>query len=124
MAWEKSPPALIARFDEVVPDDPRVERRKMFGYPCAFVQGNMFMGLHQSNMILRLDEAGRDDLKARHGAAPFEPMAGRVMREYVALPAAVLDDNAALSDWVRRSLAFALSLPPKEKKPRKRKARA
>lgn len=122
MAWQKSPPDLIARFDGVVPDDPRVERRKMFGYPCAFVQGNMFMGLHQANMVLRLEEAGRDEMKARFNAAPFEPMPGRIMREYIAVPSEVLEHDTALADWVRRSLAFALSLPPKEKKPRKKKA--
>jgi hypothetical protein len=33
--WRKSPDALIVLFDAALLDDPRVERRKMFGYPCA-----------------------------------------------------------------------------------------
>ncbi len=45
--WKKSSPALIAYFDKALPDDPRVERRQMFGYPCAFVNGQLFTGLHQ-----------------------------------------------------------------------------
>jgi hypothetical protein len=45
MVWQKSPAALIARFDELLPKDPRVARRKMFGYPAAFVNGRMFAGL-------------------------------------------------------------------------------
>lgn len=65
MAWQKSSPELIARFDACLPDDPLVERRQMFGYPCAFVNGNMFVGLHEQNLIMRLDEAGRERATAQ-----------------------------------------------------------
>ena len=34
MAWEKAPRALVELFAESLPDDPRIERRKMFGYPA------------------------------------------------------------------------------------------
>ncbi len=40
-AWKKSSAKLIAAFDASLPVDPRVERRSMFGYPCAFTGGNM-----------------------------------------------------------------------------------
>ena len=46
MAWKKSPPALIETFDAVLPGAP-AERRLMFGYPAAFVNGNMFMSLFE-----------------------------------------------------------------------------
>ncbi|HUT50487.1 MAG TPA: TfoX/Sxy family protein [Alphaproteobacteria bacterium] len=123
MAWEKSSHALVAAFDAAVPDGPAVERRQMFGYPCAFVNNNMFMGLHEQNFILRLSEEDRAEIKASHNAAPFEPMKGRAMKEYVALPDAILGDAAALGAWVARSFAFASALPVKEKKPRKKKAK-
>lgn len=118
--WRKSPEHLIATFDAVVPvDAPGFERRKMFGYPCAFVNGNMFMGLHQEDMILRLPEQDQAVLFAMEGGGPFAPMEGRVMREYAKVPPAVLDDEAVLSEWVGRSLRFVSTMPPKEKKPRK-----
>src|SRR5438046_4701621 len=41
MAWRKSPPELIATFERVVPAG-GAERRLMFGYPAAFVNGKMF----------------------------------------------------------------------------------
>jgi len=34
-----------ARFRSLVPEDPRVEVKPMFGNLGAFVNGNMFMGL-------------------------------------------------------------------------------
>jgi TfoX/Sxy family transcriptional regulator of competence genes len=123
MAWRKSPQSLIDLFDGAVPTDPRLERRKMFGYPAAFVNGNMCMGLHQEDFIVRLSPEDRDEIKATHGAVAFEPMKGRAMREYVALPADILDDSGRLADWVGRSFAFVSGMPPKEKKPRKSTAR-
>lgn len=119
--WRKSPPSLIALFDAVLPDDPRVERRQMFGYPCAFVNGNMFTGLHQDDLIVRLAEADRTRARDALGAATFEPMAGRPMREYVSLPGDVLDDEAVVAEWVARAFDFAGALPVKVKKARKTK---
>ena len=84
--WRKSPDDLIALFHAALPDDPRIERRKMFGYPCAFVAGNLFTGLHQENVIVRLAERDRVAAIGKQGARLFEPMSGRPMREYIVLP--------------------------------------
>ena len=121
MTWRKAPRALIDLFDRVIPDDRRIARRRMFGYPAVFVNGNLFAGLHQESFILRLSEADRARARTEHGADTFEPMAGRPMREYVALPEALLSDRGALGDWIARSLAYGASLPRKQKKPRKPK---
>src|SRR5205823_5011727 len=58
MKMKPSPPKLIALFDDVVPGPP-AERRKMFGYPAAFVNGHLFMGLFEDVLMLRLGEADR-----------------------------------------------------------------
>jgi TfoX/Sxy family transcriptional regulator of competence genes len=121
MAWEKSSERLIEIFCDALPGDDGVERRKMFGYPCAFVNGNMFTGLHQQDLIVRLPEDARAELLAVPGARQFEPMAGRVMREYVAVPRAMHDDAETLSGWIAKSYAFASALPVKVPKERKRK---
>lgn len=117
-SWRKSPPELIAFFDKVLPDDPRVERRKMFGYPCAFTTGGqMFIGLHQESLIVRLAEGDRAKLLKEPGASIFEPMPGRQMKEYVSLPQAMLSgDPLKARPWVARALDYAASLPPKKPK--------
>jgi hypothetical protein len=58
----------------------------MFGSPAGFVNGNVFMGPHQHNMVLRLPDSPRAGLLAMEGAATFEPIAGRAMKEYVVVP--------------------------------------
>ena len=59
MAWRKAPESLVSLFHASLPDDPRVEHRKMFGYPAAFTDGHLFAGLHQEDLILRLTESDR-----------------------------------------------------------------
>jgi len=115
MKWRKSPDELIRLFDEVLPDDARVERRKMFGYPAAFTNGNLFCGLHQENLVLRLDEATRAEL-TKTGAKPFEPMPGRAMKEYVVAPASLLANRTALKKRIVQSLEYVASLPAKKAK--------
>jgi len=126
MKWKPAPQALVDRFSEIVPDDPRIERRKMFGYPCAFAGGNMFMGLFQDQLILRLGAADRAEMVSREGALPFQPM-GRPMREYVSVPPALIADDGRIGAWIKRSFAWAASLPgkaPKKKGGGKRVAKA
>jgi TfoX/Sxy family transcriptional regulator of competence genes len=115
MAWTKSPQALIDLFEESLPDDPRVERRKMFGYPCIFVGGNMCAGLHQSAMLVRLSPT---DAAALPDARPFEPWPGRPMAGYTLAPDDVLADETALAALIAQAVAFTATLPVKEKKPK------
>ena len=93
-----------------------VELRKMFGYPAAFSQGNMFAGLFRDSMILRLSEEDRAALARRHHALPFEPMPGRAMREYLVVPPQLLRSSADLDRWIKKAQAYARSLPPKRKR--------
>ncbi|HLY22288.1 MAG TPA: TfoX/Sxy family protein [bacterium] len=116
MKWRKSPEALVRTFDAIVPDDPRVERRKMFGYPAAFVGGNLFMSLFQDSLVLRLPEDDRVSFLRIDGSAAFEPMPGRPMREYVVAPPALVARPRSLASWIERSLAYAQSIPPKAAK--------
>ena len=113
MAWKKSSPEMVAFFARAVPDDPRVTRRPMFGYPAAFANGNMFISLFREDFVLRLSASDHSRFVARYGERPFAPMAGRTMRNYVRAPQALLDDEAERSAWIGRALANALTLPEK-----------
>jgi TfoX/Sxy family transcriptional regulator of competence genes len=116
MSWQKSRGSLVDAFHDALPKDRAVERRNMFGCPCAFVGGNMFCGLHEQRLFVRLSEAKRESLLGAPGAARFEPTKGRVMREYVVVPPAMLRDRAALRRWIREGFLYAGSLPPKPSK--------
>jgi TfoX/Sxy family transcriptional regulator of competence genes len=116
MQFKKSPPELVAAFERAVPQEADVERRKMFGYPAGFVDGNVFMSLYQDEFVLRLGAADRAALLAITGTRPFEPMPGRAMKAYVVVSPAILANAAALASWIAKALAHGRSLPAKSAK--------
>ena len=112
MEWQRSPQAVVELFDRVAPAGPDVTRRKMFGYPAAFVNGNLCCGTFQSQLMLRLPDAAGAELAAQ-GGRPFEPMAGRPMKGYLAIDPADFSDEAAIRAWLERAADFTRTLPPK-----------
>jgi TfoX/Sxy family transcriptional regulator of competence genes len=103
------------RFQSLVPDEPGVEVKPMFGNLGAFVNGNMFMGLFGSAVGLKLPEPDRAKLAAQPGAGPFGPEE-RPMAGYVTLPADWTPRKA--KPWVGKAHEAAAALPPKAKKKR------
>lgn len=104
-----------AYFRSVVPDDPRVEIKPMFGNVAAFVNGNMFMGLFGPDIGLRLGDDDRQRLLDLEGSGAFGPPE-RPMREYVSMPMAWRDDTEAAGEWVATALEHTAEMPPKVKK--------
>ncbi|MCI4324378.1 MAG: TfoX/Sxy family protein [Thermoplasmata archaeon] len=118
MGIPKPAPATVAAFEALLPRRPGVTRRPVFGQPAAFVGGNMFFCVFGSELIVRLSEADRASAAKDLQATPFEPMPGRPMREYVALPEAVWKDSKRAAPWVARSIQYAAQLPAKRPKSR------
>ena len=114
MRFEKPSPRMVALFDDLVQGRP-LQRRPMFGMPCAFAGGRMCVGLFADSLFVRLPEPYREALAAE-GGRPFEPFPGRVMREYMVFPEAMLGDRRALGAWLDRSQAYAVSLPPRARR--------
>jgi TfoX/Sxy family transcriptional regulator of competence genes len=113
VTWKGSPARLVRAFDDAVQPLRGVERRKMFGYPAIFVNGNMVAGLVRSAMILRLGETERARFLELPGAKPFIAMKGRVMKQWAIVPPAMLESGSVLKPWLRKALAHGRSLPPK-----------
>ena len=88
----------------------------MFGYPSVFVRGNMLACVFQDRIMVRLSEADREAAMSIDGARPFEPSPGRAMREYIDFPRRIIDNSAALGEWIDRGASYVRSLPPKKKK--------
>jgi TfoX/Sxy family transcriptional regulator of competence genes len=91
------------------------ERRKMFGFPCYFVNGNMFAGTFSSMLFARFSVEDRERLDGEDLGKPFEPVKGRRMTEYRTLSKKVLDEPNDLDKWLERSYAYVSSLEAKKK---------
>jgi TfoX/Sxy family transcriptional regulator of competence genes len=105
-------------FRSVLPDDPDVEVKPMFGNLGAFVHGNMFAGLFGAAVGVRLGDEDSAELAAIAGSGPFGP-AERPMGGYLSLPPAWRGRQGLAADWVARAHDHVRLLPPKVKKPRK-----
>ncbi|HET7030772.1 MAG TPA: TfoX/Sxy family protein [Candidatus Limnocylindrales bacterium] len=112
-SFTKSPPELVERFRSVLSEYPDAQQKPMFGYPAAFIGGNLATSLFHDRWVVRLPDAEIAAATAV-GAGPFEPMAGRTMKGFVTVPRPDVEDETALRRWVERGLARAASMPAKK----------
>jgi TfoX/Sxy family transcriptional regulator of competence genes len=108
----RADPETRKAFEALLPDDPRVAVRPMFGNVAAFVNGNMFTGLFGTDLFVRLPEDERGKL-IEEGGTEFQPMPGRSMKEYASVPRTWRDEPDRAVAWIGRSFAWAGRLPPK-----------
>ncbi|HEU4798550.1 MAG TPA: TfoX/Sxy family protein [bacterium] len=120
--WKKAPEPLVKAFNEALAAVPGAQARTMFGYPAAFVNGNMFTGVFADRMFVRLP-ADRLAEALRLGGKPFEPMPGRPMKAYTEIPDQIVSSPARLRAWMLRAYEYTQSLPPKGKTTTKRQVR-
>ena len=113
--FTKPTEATLNAFDVAANSLAGIERRTMFGYPSAFLNGNMLACVFQDRIMVRLSETDRV-AAAAIGGKPFEPSPGRAMREYVELPPAVTRNPKELAAWFARSRGFVGTLPQKRAK--------
>ncbi len=78
--WRKPDEDLVKLLDETVSGiefDQPVDFRPMFGCPAYFTGGNLFAGVWQETVMLRLDEAGRAEVRRRAAARSSPPRGAR-----------------------------------------------
>jgi len=115
--FDKSSPEIVARFNETLGRHagPDLVLKKMFGYPCAWINGNMATGLFAEQWWVNVSDADRDALLAMPGGKPFEVMPGKAMGRNVTLPPDALASDATADAWIAKALDYTRSLPPKTK---------
>ncbi len=107
--------AVIAIYDRLIAQhDGLVRKGKASAYTA--MNGNMFSFVGpDGEMCIRLSKEGI----AAYGADyPNDPVIryNSVMNGYVAVPEALLRDEATLADWFAKSVIFAGTLKPKSTK--------
>jgi TfoX/Sxy family transcriptional regulator of competence genes len=113
--------ALADRIRELLADESDVTEQKMFGGLSFLIGGNMAVAASsRGGVLVRVDPAESDALVSRTSARPME-MGGRQMRGWLLIDADDVRTKRQLATWVGRGAAFARSLPPKRKSPRRRR---
>lgn len=110
---------VVAAYEAALPDDPRIERKKMFGMPCAFVNRQMFFGTFESTVVARIGPARVQERAGKDGLVVFTPMVDRAWKDYVQADGAANAD--LLKDLAAEALAWTAKLPAKAKPTRSEK---
>ena len=120
MKWQKTPDEL-AIFLQTSLKDIKCQARKMFGYPCYFINGNMFAGAFGKGIFIRLRPKDIEEaLKRYPGLEHFQPRTGRLMKEYVSLSEAIYKRKTVFKRLLKESENYVRSLPPKKRQRQKR----
>lgn len=109
MAYEEK---LAARVRKLMAKYKAVAEIRMFGGLCFTLRGNMSCGVLRNDLVLRV----APEAAPKHLAEPHvRPMdfTGRPMKNFLYVGPKGYASAAALRKWIKRSVDFALSLPPK-----------
>ena len=117
--WDKASQELIDLL-EMVLSPYNHTKRKMFGSPSYFINNNMFAGVHEDVIFLRLSETAREELLLEDSNTEhFDPLEGRPMREYMVITEEIYRNVNQLEKWISKSIKFVSSMPPKQPKKKK-----
>jgi TfoX/Sxy family transcriptional regulator of competence genes len=104
---------LANRIRELIASEPDVSEQAMFGGLVFFVGGKMSVAAGaRGSLVVRVDPEETDALLAKPHAEPFE-MGGREMQGRLRINADGVRTKRQLEPWVRRSVAYARTLPSK-----------
>jgi TfoX/Sxy family transcriptional regulator of competence genes len=111
--WKKAPAELVQLFESEVARLGVAQVKKMFGYPAGFVNGNMLAGVFEDSIMFRLGEPELQRFMQSGHGKQFEPMPGRIMKEYVATAPEALRDLELVRYWLEQALAHTSQREPK-----------
>ena len=120
MAYDET---LAKRVRDAITGRDGLSERKMFGGLCLMIHGNMFAGVINDELMLRVGPDNSDALLARPGARPMD-FTGKPMKGYLYVEPSAFATPDGLNDWLGHALSFVDTLPPKgAAKPAKSKSK-
>jgi TfoX/Sxy family transcriptional regulator of competence genes len=111
MAYDED---LANRIRELIARDPDVTEKRMFGGLAFLIGGHMAVAAsREGGIMVRIDPDQTDTLLAKPHTRPFE-MRGRELDGWLRVDPEGLQTKRQLEPWVKRGVAHARALPPKQ----------
>ncbi len=95
-------------------------KKKLFGGICYLLKGNMAFGIWKDFLIVRMDKEQAEESLGKADVRPFD-ITGKPMAGWVMVVEKGWKKPAALEQWLGIGKKFAMTLPAKETKTRKKK---
>ena len=96
-----------------------IEEKKMFGGLGLMLNGNMCCGVHENEMIVRVDPKFHAEFLSKPNIREFDLSGRSSSKGWLLLTAEGCASEKSLGDWVSISSKYTHSLPPKKPKLRK-----
>lgn len=109
MAYDES---LSKRIDELIKGKKGFTRKEMFGGMAYLLNGNMCVGVHKNELIIRYNPRTTEEINADKNVHPFD-ITGRPMKDW-SLVGGEGVKGEGLKKWFDLSFSFAKTLPPKK----------
>lgn len=112
------PAQALAAYERLVAAVEGAERKANFGTPYTAINGNMYTMISKHGLVgIRLPAADRQEFMQKYGAELFRgDPAWPPAKEFVAVPADLLERTDELQPYLEVSLAYVLTLKPKPSK--------
>ena len=109
----KSDSETITLFEDLI-QGIEGERKKMFGYPTLFINGNMLAGTFENRLFFRVRIEEQKNYLDKNGAIKvFEPMKNRKMKEYLEIGCEKAE-RGILEDLIREAKEYVRGMVPKK----------
>jgi len=116
---DQIPEDKLALYQQLIDTHPDIDLKGGKKLSYTSLNGNMFTQINKEGTVgLRIGKADYDAFISEFDAEPMRSY-GAIMKEYVAVPDALLSDTAALKPYLEKSYAYAQTLKPKPTKKNK-----
>ncbi len=113
---------LAERIRRVIPPTGDIVEKKMFGGLAFLLDGKMFIGITDKDLMVRVGADAYEAALARRHVRPMD-FTGRPLTGYVYVSAAGSRTDDAVVDWAQQAMRFVRTLPTKAKPKRARRPR-
>jgi hypothetical protein len=110
--------ALANRVRHSLSNRQDVEEKRMFGGLTFMLAGQMCCGIMRDELVVRLGSDDFDSAVALEHVRPFD-FTGRPSNGMVYVGHDVVDDDAALAEWVQRGVDYVVTHPRPAKSTKK-----
>jgi TfoX/Sxy family transcriptional regulator of competence genes len=104
--------SLSERIDKLIKNKKGFKRKEMFGGIGYMFNGNMCVGIHKDDLIVRFDSGTSESLMSKKHVKPFA-ITGRPMKGWLLVNNEGLNGND-LEKWFELAFTFVKTLPPKK----------
>ena len=104
---------LAARIRKQLGKKKGLVEKRMFGGVAFMLNGNMCVGIHKDELIVRLAPEDTEQALTQKHTRIFDLSGGRTMKGWILVQPKGIATDAALGKWVTVGVKFAASLPAK-----------